>query len=238
MSPANPIQRLEPQGRRNPGIRIHTERGEPLDVPLQVWLDSELGIGDSLTRAKRTRLETATRRWKAREAALHQLSYRPRSRSELARHLLKKGVAHADVDPVLDGLETLGLLDDEAFATALARDRIRHRPRGTRRIIQELRQKGVSQDRAERAVTAALEEEETDELSLAAIAGERWARTQGLAVLRVLVNPQFSEERQKTRRKLYANLARRGFGGPSLSEGMDAAMREARARLAAHDGEG
>jgi regulatory protein len=231
MSHALTIQRLEPQGGRNPGVTIHTANGATLAVPLQVWLDSGLGIGDTLTPARRTALETATRRWQAREMALNQLSHRPRSRSELARHLIRKEVRRDDIDPVLDHLEQLGLLDDRLFAEALARDRIRHKPRGGRRMIQELRQKGVDHDTAEAAIQNAMEEEGTEESALAARAGERWARTQGLDLLRVLVSEAFSPEREKARKKLYAYLGRRGFMGPSRAAGADAAVAEARIRL-------
>ena len=231
MSRAHTIERLEPRGGRNPGVTIHTANGSTLPVPLQVWLDSSLGIGDTLTPARRKSLEEATRRWMAREMALHQLAHRPRSRSELARHLIRKDVLREDIDPVLDDLERLGLLDDRAFAETLARDRIRHKPRGGRRMAQELRQKGVDRDTAEAAIRSALEDEGTDESALAARAGERWARTQGLDLLRVLASEGFSPEREKARKKLFAYLGRRGFMGPPRTAGVEAAMAEARIRL-------
>ena len=140
-------------------------------------------------------------------------------------------MAADDIDAVLDDLERLGLLDDSAFARALARNRIRHKPRGRRRIVQELRGKGVSAEKAEAALDEALDEEGTDEEALARRAGARWARTQGVGVLEALTESGFSDSREKARRKLYAYLARRGFSGPARSAGVEAALEEAEHRL-------
>jgi regulatory protein len=230
--PSTPnVERLEPLARRSSMIRVHLTRGDPLEIPLVTWLQSGLHVGDPIPSNRMRELEKAGRHWRIRETALAKLARRPHSRSEVARHLLKKGHPAGEVDAVLDELEERGFLDDAAFAESFVRDRIRHRPKGTRALVQELRRKGVGSETASRAVEVGLEAEETDEFTVATRAGSQWARTQGRATLEALTAGSFSEERQKARRRLYGYLARRGFGGPALSAAMDAALREAGHRL-------
>jgi SOS response regulatory protein OraA/RecX len=58
-------------------------------------------------------------------------------------------------------------IDDEAFVGAYVRDRIAHRPMGVRRMVRELYVKGIPRDVAAPVIERMLEEEDTDERSLA-----------------------------------------------------------------------
>lgn len=225
------VVRVEPTGGAAQGVRVHLAEGDPLEVPIQAWLESGLHAGAEVGGGAVAELERRGRYWRAREAALAILSYRARSRRELITALRKKGYAFPDVEPVLDDLEARGLLDDAGFAEALVRDRIRHRPRGNRRLMAELREKGVDGTTAERAVDRAMAQMETDEPSLAEEVGRHWARTQSLETLAALTDARFSPEREKAKRRLYGHLARRGFGGEALRAGLDAALAEAAERL-------
>jgi regulatory protein len=169
-----------------------------------------LGIrtGDRVDEARLAELERRDRGWLAREAALRLLAVRPRSEAELARRLRMKGFAAAEVEPVLARLGELGMLDDAAFAGMLARDRVRLRPQGSRRMLGELRAKGVDEETARAAVSAALESEATDEAALARRAAAKW-------------RPRAGEEPARARRRLYGYLARRGFDGEVAREVVD-----------------
>lgn len=132
-------------------------------------------------------------------AALSYLSYRPRSRRELKRHLRRKGYPSSLVDRVLSRCEELTLLDDLSFATAFVRDRIRLRPRGVTRLEAELVGKGVSRDDARDGIRVAFEEEEVTERDLLEVtARRRWRRLARMDV-------------GTARRRLYAHLVRSGF---------------------------
>jgi regulatory protein len=132
-------------------------------------------------------------------AALSYLSYRPRSRRELKRHLRRKGYPSSLVDRVLGRCEELTLLDDLSFATAFVRDRIRLRPRGVTRLEAELVGKGVSRDDARDGIRVAFEEEEVTERDLLEVtARRRWRRLARL-------------DAGTARRRLYAHLVRSGF---------------------------
>jgi len=221
------ITRLEPLRPRGLNLRVHLDRGEPLEVALEAVERMGLGVGDPLPSNVRHHLLDADAEVKIREAALNLLSHRARTRTELRRKLVGKGFRPARVDPCLDRLEARGLLDDAAVASAFVRDRIRHRPRGKGRLAQELRAKGVSDTVARTVVDQVLEDEDLTEGQLATRVVEGWLRRQGPAVVRALRLKERSPEREKARRRLHAYLARRGFGGAALSKAMELALRSA-----------
>lgn len=219
------ITRLEPLRPRGLRLRVHLDRGEPLEVALEAVERMGLGVGDPLPPNARHHLLNADADVKIREAALGLLSHRARTRAELRRKLLGKGFGPARVDPCLDRLEDRGLLDDAAVASAFVRDRLRHRPRGKGRLTRELRAKGVADALARGVVDRVLEDEEVTDETLALQVVEGWLRRQGPGVIRALRSGARTPEAEKARRRLHGYLARRGFGGPALSRAMDRATR-------------
>lgn len=217
------IVRLEPLRPRGLRMRIHLDRGDPLDVALEALERSGLGVGDPLPANRRHHLLDADEEARVRDAALDLLSHRARTRAELRRKLVGRGFRPVRVDLCLDRLAERGLLDDRAVASAFVRDRIRHRPRGKSRLAQELRAKGVADPVARDAVEAVLEEEALTEEALARKVLEGWLRRQGPATVQALRAAEPTPERERARRRLRAYLARRGFGGPALSATLDAA---------------
>ncbi|MEO7267597.1 MAG: regulatory protein RecX [Knoellia sp.] len=103
----------------------------------------------------------------ARQIVLRQLTKAPKSRAQLEQALAKR-----DCDPdvaaaVLDRLEEVGLVDDEAYAGMLVRSQQAGRGLARRALAQNLRQKGVSVEVAETVldeVDPAAEEERAREL--------------------------------------------------------------------------
>jgi regulatory protein len=90
----------------------------------------------------------------AREICLRLLSFRPRTRAELATALRGKGIADEVADEVLDRYGEVGIIDDEAFARAWVTSRHHGRGLARRALAGELRRKGVESE----AVGAALDE--------------------------------------------------------------------------------
>lgn len=194
------ITRIEPQRHAPDRVSLFVDGAFRLGAAAEVVQAAGLREGDEVDEARLADLEGRDRGWQAREAALRLLGVRPRSAAELSRRLRMKGFAAEEVEPVLARLGELGMLDDAAFAGMLARDRVRLRPQGRRRILGELRAKGVDEDTARAAVSEALESERTDEAELARRAAAKW-------------RPRPGEDPAKARRRLHAFLARRGFDG-------------------------
>lgn len=129
------------------------------------------------------------------------LSRREHSRVELKRKLQRHADPESDVDSLLDELERDNWLSDERFAQSLVNRRA-HKF-GTRRVLQELRQNGVS-DHDLAAVVEQLKDTEYDR------ALEVWERKFGSA-----------PEDQKAYAKQYRFMASRGFESGMLRRILD-----------------
>ena len=81
----------------------------------------------------------------AQDYALKLISYRDRSREEIQVRMKRKGFEKDVIEEVLRYLESQKYLDDRRFAEVWAYDRLR-KNYGRRRVIWELREKGVNQE--------------------------------------------------------------------------------------------
>lgn len=145
-----------------------------------------------------------------REAALKLLERTRRTRSDLEKRLKDKGYATATIVPVLERLTEVGLIDDSEYARAWLAGRWGRKPSGWRRLQQELRSKGISDDDVERARDVLTErgsapDEVESALKLVGQAARRYARL----------------DEQKQRQRLYALLARRGFSADVIRRALE-----------------
>lgn len=202
------ITAITPQKNNPERVNMHVDGEFRLALGADVAWGAHLHAGDEVTEAQLADLERQDRLWKAREAALVLLSFRPRSAQELRRRLREKEFPEEVVEECLGGLEGMGLVDDAAFAATFVRDRVRFKPRGVRRLAQELRTKGVDAETAHEAIRGVFEDAEVSETELAREAAAKWSRKPG-------------EDRNRARNRFYGFLARRGFGGDAIREVMD-----------------
>ena len=91
---------------------------------------------------------------RARELCLQLLAARPRTRAELSKALLRKGIDAEVADAVLGRLDEVGLIDDAAFAEMWVHSRHTYQGLGRRALAAELRRKGVAGPLATQAVAA------------------------------------------------------------------------------------
>ncbi len=201
---------------------------EPVEIALDVMERSGIHVGDTVTAKDLARLQEDDTKWRIRQAALHLLSYGPRTEQELRVRLRSKDFPHALVEWCLRLLEEQGLIDDRAFALAYVLSRIRLRPRGRFRLSQELREKGVSAEVAEQAIDQAFSNEETSDQDLACAAARHWLDRQGPTLIESLAGTDRSEERERARWRLHAFLSRRGFGSDVVRIALEEAETGAR----------
>jgi regulatory protein len=194
------IRKIRPLGSRGERVEILLEDERLVLLSYEIATRAGLREGTGVSEEQLRRLQEEDLAWRAREAALHLLSYRARSRAEIARRLVRKGFPDPIVESCLADLAARGFIDDEAFAASFARDRIRGKPKGPRRISQELRAMGVSADLIGTAIDEAMKDAELSDFDLARKAAIRWRERPG-------------EEPARARRRLYAFLTRRGFSG-------------------------
>ncbi|MEX2181745.1 MAG: regulatory protein RecX [Gemmatimonadaceae bacterium] len=159
-----------------------------------------LAVGQTVDAALRARLEAAVRRVACYDKALDALARRARSRADLGRWLKQREFSAEEIDPALERLESLGLLNDEEFARGFARTRLAvGRGFGPRRVAAELARRGVARALVDRVLAEHAADEGADELT--AIRALVAKRSHSLAGLDPVV----------ARRRLYGYLARRGF---------------------------
>jgi regulatory protein len=147
------------------------------------------------------------------KAAARYLEQRSRSVSEVRRHLTEAQYPEALVTQAVDRLVDLGILDDQAFATAWVESRDRARPRGTSALRRELALKGLDREVIEetlagrRTAGEAARDEPDDDVS--------YRSPDERAAERLLSKSRMSLERvadpRARRQRAYALLARNGF---------------------------
>jgi regulatory protein len=94
------------------------------------------------------------------ERALGLLSVRARSRRELERRLLQAGFEAGEVADVLERLERVGLVDDEAFARQVAEHAFGVKRSGRRAVVDTLMAAGIAREIIEATVSDAGEEDD------------------------------------------------------------------------------
>lgn len=175
---------------------------------LQAVLAASLKVGQPLSSEEVAQLQARDAAEVAYDKVLGFLSYRPRSRTEIEAYLRRRGVAPDAIEAAVNRLLQAGLLDDEAFARYWVENRELFRPRGSRALRYELRQKGV----ADRVIEQVLEG--IDETDSAYRAARERAR-------------RFSKADYQTfRKRLGGFLQRRGFGYDIVKQTVDRLWRE------------
>jgi regulatory protein len=135
-------------------------------------------------------------------AALRILNYRFNSEAELRRKLAAKKFENADIDAVIDRLRREKWLDDERFAEAFVRTRMRKKI-GRLRIRRELMAAGVDDETAALALRRNADADGERE-ALVAVARKRAAR----------LDPSSPEGRNK----LTAYLLKQGYDGALIRD--------------------
>ncbi len=132
----------------------------------------------------------------ARTIVLNQLTVSARTRSELRQKLASRNVPDDVAEAVLDRMEEVNLVDDEAFAVEWVRSRHSGRGLARRALTAELRRKGVDDELARRAADQL--DPETERATAEHMVARKLRSTRGL-------------ERDARVRRLAGILARKGY---------------------------
>lgn len=149
-----------------------------------------LKIGLEVSPQRLAELKDESAYGKAYARALEYIFRRPRSRKELEDYAFRKQWSPEMTARIMQQLEQRGYINDAAFAASWVRSRQATKPRSTRQLLLELRQKGIAGQVAEQA----LAENDFDELS----------------ELRNIVKKR--RHRYADEQKFMVYLARQGFG--------------------------
>ena len=108
-------------------------------------------------------MEKEINRSEAKEKALRLLAFRSHSEKELSDKLKRAGAKNQDLQYVLDFVKEYGFVNDAEYATHLAKDLQNLKKYGKRRIVQELKKRGIAMEYIENAI-AELSEDENEAL--------------------------------------------------------------------------
>jgi regulatory protein len=182
---------------------------------VNVYLNDEFAFGLSLIEAASLRkgqtlsdndiaaLKSRDTVEQAYERALRFLGTRPRSAAEVRRNLTDHEIATAVADEIIERLEGKGYLDDLAFAKFWVSNRQQFKPKGTRALRFELKEKGIADD----IISEVLAEVDTSEAAYQA-GKDKARRLHGL-------------DKRAFRDKLAGYLLRRGFDYETVREVSD-----------------
>ncbi|MZH02229.1 MAG: regulatory protein RecX [Nitrospinae bacterium] len=140
----------------------------------------------------------------AKSQAFKHLSYRDRSKKEVAQYLKKKGHTPSVIQTTVQELEKLNYINDQRFAVEWGRWRVEVKRFGRKRLQHELSAKGVSSSIIETALSDLYDSHPEQDLALAC-ANKKLASLHGL-------------EPEKKKRRLAQFLQRRGFSSDIIYE--------------------
>jgi regulatory protein len=160
-------------------------------------LKHKLHRGKELSSTELKTMENEQRIFDLKQAAMNFASYKPRTGKQVKEKLKKLGFGDSESEAGIKFLSSYNLLDDTKYAITYAKEYLQRKPSGKIKLLQELKNKGISYSLAEEAVTKAFADQ--DEFELAMRAAKKKLKT-------IAHN---SPDKQK--RLLEAHLDRQGF---------------------------
>jgi len=149
---------------------------------------------------------------KVRQRALDYLSRRGRSEKEMRDYLKRKSYEAKEIESAINWLIERKYIDDRQFAADWVRGRLAVSPRGRRKLLLELYQKGVSREIAEREVDSQLKRDDEAEAAYKTILSRR--------------GRYLKLEKLDIKRKIYNFLSYRGFSPDAVREACERFLRE------------
>lgn len=158
-------------------------------------------IGQSLTDEELFGLIKKSEAYRASEKALYLLEYRARSKKELIDKV-SEVASKETAEQTADRMEELGLIDDREFARVFVRQLFSVKKFGRRRVVQELRIKGISPE----IIDEVIEEYEDEPIEKIKMLLEKKYRG-------------FADD-EKIKRRAVSALQRYGYSFDEIREGM------------------
>jgi regulatory protein len=174
-----------------------------LALELSDWTIGKFGLrtGDDLDEQTVYKLKSAEAESRAKNIAINYLSYRPRSSKEVTFHLTKKGFEDECAESVTRHLQSIKMIDDDRFAYAFVRDRLKKKPTGQALLRQQLLSKGISSEMTDK-VLAELVSPQSQQASALQAAKRKIQLTQHAAK---------KIDAEKRKKRILDFLLRRGF---------------------------
>ena len=138
---------------KNNKIKIYADGEYLFTVPAVIWYSYNFRDGDEVSEAQLSELKNQADISLAFDSGMRMLSLRAHSTSELKNKLSAKYPSEA-VAAAIERLTALGLTDDEKFAFLLAEELYNRKSYAPKRILMELKNRGIASEIAENAINA------------------------------------------------------------------------------------
>ena len=181
-------------GRGRQRVNVFLDGKFAFSLEAEVAVKEGLQSGQELSSSQIEALTRSDHFHRCLNAAIHYLSYRPRSESEIRERLQRRGFDGDSIEAVIAKLKEQGLVNDVAFAQFWKDNRESFSPRSQWLTKLELRRKGVATNIVDQVVD---EVDDADNAYRAAL-----SKTRSLPL----------SDYQGFRRRLGDYLKRRGFG--------------------------
>lgn len=164
----------------------------------------KLTVGKEISREELENLLKEKDYSKAKDIALKFLSYKARSEKEVRDKLVSKEVESMTIDRVIEFLKRYDYINDEKFANSYVRERIRLKLEGRKKLVYDLRQKGIKQE----IIDHVLDNTDIDEID------------QAIKLLEKKVHDK-TELDIKEKQRIYQFLLRKGFSYDIIKKAFD-----------------
>ena len=78
-----------------------------------------------------------------------------KTKKDVYDYLIRKGFSYEETSEVCDYIEEVGLVDDDLYVKFFVEDSFRIKNKGARKIVYELKQRGIDDDKIEEAIEEA-----------------------------------------------------------------------------------
>lgn len=146
------ITSITRRGTKREQYEVALSDGSSFFVPPSVWVEVHRNAGEAVDVEWRDEVQRRAVAYDVRRRALNALAMREHSRFQLARKLSRFGFPSEAVDRELDRLEAEGLQDDQRFANAWIRSRLKRHPEGAAALLGGLLKAGIPRRDAEAAL--------------------------------------------------------------------------------------
>jgi len=204
------VTALRSRDGRGARVRVYLDGKFAFSLEAEVVLKGRLAVGQELAADQLEKLSQASDFQRCLNAAVHYLSYRPRSEFELRGRLRQRGFGSDDIEAVLVRLKEQGIMDDGEFAQFWRDNRQAFSPRSRALTRLELRRKGVGEEVIGQALSAI---DDGDSAYRAALVKARRLPLADYGIFR---------------RRLGEYLRRRGFSYTVISKTVEQLWREMR----------
>lgn len=175
----------------------------------------DLHVGQVVTPKLLDELHQLAIKARGRRYAINALSTRGMSARTLTTKLKRKGVSEDSARNIAEDLASKGVLDEAAYARAVAEGELNRKPAGKMLLLVKLRQRGVTDANAKKAVERVLESTNHNPRELALELAKKKIR-----LLSRVKDPA------AVKRRLYGQLARRGFDPDTVKWAMQQVMKD------------